>query len=105
MATGILVLGFLLSGAQATLPAIAAKFYPTEGRATGVAWVLGIGRFGGIAGALAGGTLLQLGWSFATILAALAIPAVLAALAIGIHVFRARAASRAPMAPVAASNP
>lgn len=88
LATGILVLGFLLSGAQATVPAIAAKFYPTEGRATGVAWVLGIGRFGGIAGALAGGTLLQLGWSFATILASLAVPAVIAAVVIGWHILR-----------------
>lgn len=90
LATGILVLGFLLSGAQATVPAIAAKFYPTEGRATGVAWVLGIGRFGGIAGALAGGTLLQLGWSFATILASLAVPCVIAALVIGWHIWSHR---------------
>ena len=90
LATGILVLGFLLSGAQATVPAIAAKFYPTEGRATGVAWVLGIGRFGGIAGALAGGTLLQLGWSFATILASLAVPCVIAAVVIGWHIWSHR---------------
>jgi AAHS family 4-hydroxybenzoate transporter-like MFS transporter len=32
------------------MPALAAAFYPTQGRATGVAWMLGIGRFGGIAG-------------------------------------------------------
>lgn len=93
LATGILVLGFLLSGAQATVPAIAAKFYPTEGRATGVAWTLGIGRFGGIAGALVGGTLLQMGWSFATILASLAIPAVIAAAIIGAHIWGARRAA------------
>ncbi|WP_242914783.1 MFS transporter [Brevundimonas pishanensis] len=92
LATGILVLGFLLSGAQATVPAIAAKFYPTEGRASGVAWTLGIGRFGGIAGALVGGTLLQLGWSFATILASLAIPAVIAAVIIGAHIWGSRRA-------------
>ncbi|WP_297800717.1 MFS transporter [uncultured Brevundimonas sp.] len=92
LATGILVLGFLLSGAQATVPAIAAKFYPTEGRASGVAWTLGIGRFGGIAGALVGGTLLQLGWSFATILASLAIPAVIAAAVIGAHIWGSRRA-------------
>jgi AAHS family 4-hydroxybenzoate transporter-like MFS transporter len=29
---------------------LAAGYYPTQGRATGVAWMLGIGRFGGIAG-------------------------------------------------------
>lgn len=100
LATGILVLGFLLSGAQATVPAIAAKFYPTEGRASGVAWTLGIGRFGGIAGALVGGTLLQLGWSFATILASLAIPAVIAAVIIGVHVWGSRRAeARAVQSP------
>lgn len=95
LATGILVLGFLLSGAQATVPAIAAKFYPTEGRATGVAWVLGIGRFGGIAGALAGGTLLQLGWSFATILASLAVPCVIAAVVFGWHIWSHRRMAQA----------
>ena len=32
------------------MQALAAAYYPTAGRATGVAWTLGIGRFGGIAG-------------------------------------------------------
>lgn len=46
----ILLAGTLMNTAQACLPALAAASYPTEGRATGVAWMLGIGRFGGIAG-------------------------------------------------------
>jgi MFS transporter, AAHS family, 4-hydroxybenzoate transporter len=39
-----------MSTAQSSMPALAAAFYPTQGRGTGVAWMLGIGRFGGIAG-------------------------------------------------------
>ena len=42
--------GVLLNTAQASMPALAAGFYPTQGRATGVAWMVGISRFGGIAG-------------------------------------------------------
>jgi AAHS family 4-hydroxybenzoate transporter-like MFS transporter len=42
--------GTLMNTAQSSMPALAAGFYPTQGRATGVAWMLGIGRFGGIAG-------------------------------------------------------
>ncbi|AOB30843.1 4-hydroxybenzoate transporter [Bordetella sp. H567] len=46
----ILVAGVLMNTAQCSMPALAAAFYPTQGRATGVAWMLGVGRFGGIAG-------------------------------------------------------
>jgi AAHS family 4-hydroxybenzoate transporter-like MFS transporter len=54
-AEGLLVLavfvaGILMNTAQSSMPALAAGFYPTQGRASGVAWMLGIGRFGGIAG-------------------------------------------------------
>jgi AAHS family 4-hydroxybenzoate transporter-like MFS transporter len=46
----VFVAGALMNTAQSSLPALAAAFYPTQGRATGVAWMLGVGRFGGIAG-------------------------------------------------------
>jgi len=46
----VFVAGTLMNTAQSSLPALAASYYPTQGRATGVAWMLGIGRFGGIAG-------------------------------------------------------
>lgn len=45
----VFVSGTLMNTAQSSLPALAAAYYPTQGRATGVAWMLGIGRFGGIA--------------------------------------------------------
>jgi MFS transporter, AAHS family, 4-hydroxybenzoate transporter len=74
--------GFCMSGAQTGLNAYAPGRYPTVARATGVSWMLGMGRFGSIFGSAIGGALLGLGWQFGAILAMLAVPAVLAAVAI-----------------------
>lgn len=71
----IFTTGIFLAGALTSMPVLAASYYPTQGRASGVAWMLGIGRFGGIVGALAGGPLLSAGYSMEHILALLAIPA------------------------------
>jgi MFS transporter, AAHS family, 4-hydroxybenzoate transporter len=38
----VLVAGTLMNTAQSSMLALAAGFYPTSGRATGVAWMLGI---------------------------------------------------------------
>ncbi|KAK43829.1 MULTISPECIES: MFS transporter [Burkholderiaceae] len=46
----VLVAGLLVNTSLASMPSLAAAFYPTSGRGTGVAWMLGVGRFGGIAG-------------------------------------------------------
>ncbi|HGE6662273.1 TPA: hypothetical protein ACGB9F_004060, partial [Serratia marcescens] len=48
-----------------------------EARATGSSWMHGIGRLGAILSALAGAEMLALGWSFSTIFAVLALPALL----------------------------
>lgn len=82
LASLVLVAGMCINGAQSAMPSLAARFYPTQGRATGVSWMLGIGRFGAILGAWAGATLLGLGWSFEQVLTALIVPAALAAIAI-----------------------
>ncbi|PMS38567.1 AAHS family 4-hydroxybenzoate transporter-like MFS transporter [Trinickia symbiotica] len=74
--------GFCMSGAQTGLNAYAPGRYPTAARATGVSWMLGMGRFGSIFGSAIGGALLGLGWEFVGILSMLAVPAVLAATAI-----------------------
>jgi len=74
--------GFCMSGAQTGLNAFAPGRYPTVARATGVSWMLGMGRFGSIFGSAIGGALLGLGWGFGAILAMLAIPATFAAIAI-----------------------
>lgn len=55
--------GFVVVGAQAGLNALAARFYPTSVRSTGVGWALGVGRLGSIVGPLVGGMLLGIGWS------------------------------------------
>ncbi|CAD6513399.1 MFS transporter [Paraburkholderia sabiae] len=74
--------GFCMSGAQTGLNAYAPGRYPTVARATGVSWMLGMGRFGSIFGSAVGGALLGLGWQFGAILAMLAVPATLAAIAV-----------------------
>jgi AAHS family 4-hydroxybenzoate transporter-like MFS transporter len=56
------ILGVLITGAQAGLNALAASFYPTSIRSTGVGWALGVGRIGSIAGPLVAGMLLTNGW-------------------------------------------
>jgi AAHS family 4-hydroxybenzoate transporter-like MFS transporter len=76
------VSGFFVGAALVSMPALAAAYYPTQGRASGVAWMLGIGRFGGIAGAVLGGLLLQLGLGTASILGVLAVPALIGAAAV-----------------------
>ena len=82
MGVMVFIAGTIMNGAQSSMPALAAGFYPTQGRATGVAWMLGLGRFGGILGAFSGAFLMQAEFSFQTIFTLLAIPALLSALAL-----------------------
>ena len=61
---GLLVLtvsaaGFCVVGGQTGSNAVAAEFYPTAMRSTGVGWALGIGRIGSIIGPTLGGILLS----------------------------------------------
>jgi AAHS family 4-hydroxybenzoate transporter-like MFS transporter len=88
----VLLAGFCMSGAQTGLNAFAPQCYPTVVRATGVSWMQGIGRFGSIFGSFLGGLLLSLGWGFGAVIAILAIPATIAALAIIATKFAGRAA-------------
>ncbi|MFN2992440.1 MFS transporter [Serratia plymuthica] len=90
MAVTVFIAGTCMNGAQSSMPALAAGFYPTQGRATGVAWMLGLGRFGGILGAMSGGVLMQMHLSFGTIFTLLAIPALVAAVALMIKHFSSR---------------
>lgn len=78
----VVMVGFFLSGAQTGLNGFAPGCYPTIARATGVSWMLGIGRLGSILGSSIGGVLLTMGWGFEGIFSALAVPAVLAGIAI-----------------------
>ncbi|MFW1852583.1 MFS transporter [Acinetobacter guillouiae] len=78
----VLCAGVAINGAQSAMPALSARFYPTQCRATGVAWMTGIGRFGAVFGAWIGAVLLGNDWSFTAILSLLMIPATAAAVAI-----------------------
>ena len=78
----VFVAGTLMNTAQSSMPALAAAFYPTSGRATGVAWMLGIGRFGGIAGSFLVAQLSAAHMGFGQIFAVVAIPGLIAAAAV-----------------------
>ncbi|WP_343596145.1 MFS transporter [Acinetobacter sp.] len=82
LALFILCAGVAVNGAQSSMPVLSARFYPTQCRATGVAWMSGIGRFGAVFGAWIGAVLLGNNWSFTMILSMLFIPAAAAAVAI-----------------------
>jgi MFS transporter, AAHS family, 4-hydroxybenzoate transporter len=77
----IFVAGFCIVGGQIAANALAAGFYPTSVRATGIGWALGIGRIGSIVGPLVGGVLLSLRWSAGEVFVAAAGAALCAALA------------------------
>lgn len=79
---GVTAAGFCMSGAQTGLNAFAPGYYPTEFRATGVSWMLGIGRFGAIFGSLIGGAVLSLGLGLPLLFTLLGLPAFAAAVAI-----------------------
>jgi AAHS family 4-hydroxybenzoate transporter-like MFS transporter len=79
LALVVLVAGTLMNTAQSSLPALAAGFYPTQGRATGVSWMLGLGRFGGIAGSFLVAELTARQLSFSGIFSVIAIPGLIAA--------------------------
>jgi AAHS family 4-hydroxybenzoate transporter-like MFS transporter len=80
--TVVFIAGTLMNTAQSSLPALAAAFYPTQGRATGVAWMMGVGRFGGVAGSFLVAELARRQVGFESIFAIIAIAGVLATLAL-----------------------
>jgi AAHS family 4-hydroxybenzoate transporter-like MFS transporter len=79
LGTLIFLTGTVATSAVTSMSALAASFYPTRARATGVAWMLGIGRVGGVAGALVGAALMGLGWQFGAVFSLLAVPSLIAA--------------------------
>jgi AAHS family 4-hydroxybenzoate transporter-like MFS transporter len=88
VATGVLVFlaGFCVGGAQLTAYALAASLYPGRMRGTGVGWAVGSSRVGSILGPVIGGALIGSNLGMQMLFALLAIPAVLAACAVGVLV-------------------
>lgn len=81
----VCLVGFFMSGAQTGLNAYAPSSYPTVARATGVSWMMSVGRLGSILGSSIGGLLMTLGWGFENIFILLAVPASIAAIAIMVN--------------------
>ncbi|MFP5070207.1 MFS transporter [Pseudonocardia nantongensis] len=82
----VALVGFGAMGAQILVNGFVAASYPARIRATGLGWVVGFSRLGGIAGPLVAGLVLAsgvgVGWNFA-FFAAFATAAVLLLLALG----------------------
>jgi MFS transporter, AAHS family, 4-hydroxybenzoate transporter len=78
----VFVAGVLMNTAQSSMPALAAAFYPTEGRGTGVAWMLGVGRFGGIAGSFLVAELTRRHFTFSGVFATIAVAGLIACVAL-----------------------
>jgi AAHS family 4-hydroxybenzoate transporter-like MFS transporter len=71
----IFVAGICVVGAQPALNALASTLYPTEIRATGVGWSLGVGRVGAIVGPVVAAELVALNWSSQSLFLAASVPA------------------------------
>ncbi|SMG23763.1 MFS transporter [Paraburkholderia susongensis] len=83
----VVVSGVLTNTAQASMNALAAAFYPTEGRGTGVAWMLGIARFGGIAGSFLVAELVRWHFTFVGVFATIAVAGALSCIALLVKQF------------------
>lgn len=84
---GLLVVVVFLGGAimntsQTSMPALSAVFYPTSGRATGVAWMMAVGRIGAVCGPFLVAELQRRQLGFDQIFMVLAIPAFVSAAAL-----------------------
>ena len=72
----VFVAGWCIVGSQPGVNALAATYYPTYLRSTGVGWGLGIGRVGAIVGPLIGGALMAQQWETRQLFVAAALPAI-----------------------------
>jgi AAHS family 4-hydroxybenzoate transporter-like MFS transporter len=71
--------GAFMGGGSSGLIALAAIYYPTAVRSTGVGWAMGMGRVGSFTGPLLVGSLLALALSSVSIFVAIGLPALAAA--------------------------
>src|SRR6266566_4221823 len=78
----IFAAGICIVGAQPALNALASTLYPTEIRATGVGWSLGVGRAGAIVGPVVAAQLVALNWSSESLFLTASIPALLSSVVV-----------------------
>ena len=81
LVTVVFIAGSCVVGGQPTVNSMAAVYYPTYLRSTGIGWALGIGRAGAIIGPWLVGRLVAANWSVQDILCSAAIPALVSAVA------------------------
>jgi len=74
--------GAIMNTSQSSMAALAANFYPTRCRATGVAWMMAVGRVGAVIAPFLVAELQRRHFSFEQIFMVLAIPGLMAALAL-----------------------
>jgi AAHS family 4-hydroxybenzoate transporter-like MFS transporter len=78
----VLLAGASILGGQPGINALATSVYPTQLRATGVGWCLGIGRAGSIVGPMAAAQLIAHHWTNEVLFMFAAIPAAISSLMI-----------------------
>lgn len=84
LCTLVAVAGATTIGSQILLYAYVAQYYPTSIRSTGLGWASGIGRNGAIVGPLVGGALLAMAMPHHLNFLALAVPGVIATIAVAL---------------------
>jgi AAHS family 4-hydroxybenzoate transporter-like MFS transporter len=94
----VFIAGWCIVGGQPGVNTLAATYYPTYLRTTGIGWGLGIGRIGAIIGPSLGGFLLAQQWNNQQLFLAAAVPAVVSTLAM----FALRYVMKLPESPAAA---
>jgi MFS transporter, AAHS family, 4-hydroxybenzoate transporter len=99
----VVITGFCIIGGQPAVNALAATYYPTTLRSTGIGWSLGIGRIGSIVGPVVGGELIRLNWSNSDIFLAVAVPALLSGLMLMLMSIGSRKNSAAVQGPAVGS--
>jgi AAHS family 4-hydroxybenzoate transporter-like MFS transporter len=75
----VFIAGFCIVGGQPAINAFAGVGYPTDLRATGIGWSLGIGRIGSVVGPVVAGQLIAWNWATPSLFFAAAVPAVCSA--------------------------
>lgn len=74
--------GVCITGTSVGASALAAQYYPLQSRATGLSWMHGMGRWGGILSAFAGAQMISWGWNFEHVFNFLVIPSLIVAVAL-----------------------
>ncbi|MHA3084195.1 MFS transporter [Acinetobacter sp. ANC 5383] len=80
----LIISGGATVGSMSVIHTLAADFYPTNIRSTGVSFAAAMGRFGAISGPLFGGFLLAINLPFEQNFMVFAIPGIIGAIAIGL---------------------